>query len=59
MLKLVREGRVTAIDGSDIDLRAETICVHGDNPNAVALAKKIRAKLAAAGIAVASPDSFL
>jgi len=59
VLKLVREGRVTAVDGSIIDLRAETICVHGDNPNAVALAKKIRATLAAAEIAVAPPDSFL
>ncbi len=59
VLKLVREGRVTAVDGSDIDLKVETICVHGDNPNAVALAKKIRATLAAAQIAVAPPDSFL
>jgi UPF0271 protein len=59
VLKLVREGRVTAVDGSIIDLKAETICVHGDNPNAVALAKKIRATLAAAEIAVVPPDSFL
>ncbi len=59
VLKLVWEGRVTAVDGSDIDLKVETICVHGDNPNAVALAKKIRATLAAAQIAVAPPDSFL
>lgn len=59
VLKLVREGRVTAVDGSDIDLKAETICVHGDNPKAVALVKKIRATLAAAKVAVVPPDSFL
>jgi len=59
VLKLVREGRVTAVDGSDIDLKAETICVHGDNPKALALVKKIRATLAAAAVAVAPPDSFL
>jgi 5-oxoprolinase (ATP-hydrolysing) subunit A len=58
-LKLVREGRVTAVDGSVIDLRADTICVHGDNPKALALVKKIRSTLAAAEIAVAPPDSFL
>jgi UPF0271 protein len=59
VIKLVREGRVTAVDGADIDLKAETICVHGDNPKALALTKKIRATLAAADIAVAQPDSFL
>ena len=59
VLKLVQEGRVTAVDGSSIDLKADTICVHGDNPEAVALAKKIRATLAAAAVAVVPPDSFL
>jgi UPF0271 protein len=59
VLKLVQEGRVTAIDGTSVDLKADTICVHGDNPEAVVLAKKIRATLAAAGIAVVPPDSFL
>lgn len=59
VLKLIREGRVTAVDGSDIDLKAETICVHGDNPEALALVKKIRATLAAEKIAVVPPDSLL
>jgi UPF0271 protein len=59
VLKLVQEGRVTAVDGSDIDLKAETICVHGDNPKALALVKKIRVTLAAAEVAVVPPESFL
>ena len=59
VLKLVQEGRVTAVDGSDIDLKAETICVHGDNPKALTLVKKIRATLAAAAVAVVPPESFL
>ena len=59
VLKLVQEGRVTAVDGSDIDLKAETICVHGDNPKALVLVKKIRATLAAAAVAVVPPESFL
>jgi UPF0271 protein len=56
VLKLVNEGKVTAVDGSDIDLRADTICVHGDNPQAVQLVKQIRAALSAAGVAVAAPQ---
>jgi len=55
VLKLVTEGRVTAIDGSDIALHADTICVHGDNPEAVRLVKQIRTALAGAGVHVAPP----
>lgn len=59
VLKFVKEGRVTAIDGSEIELQAETICVHGDNPKALALVKKIRKTLEVAGVAIQSPASFL
>ncbi len=59
VLKFVKEGRVNAIDGSDIALKAETICVHGDNPKALALVKKIRETLNAAGVAVKPPAEFL
>jgi 5-oxoprolinase (ATP-hydrolysing) subunit A len=59
VLKLVKEGRVTTIDGSEIELKAETICVHGDNPQALALVKKIRETLATAGVALRPPATFL
>ena len=59
IVKLIGEGKVTAIDGSDIDLKAETICVHGDNPEAVALVRKIREAVASAGIEVCPMGSFL
>jgi UPF0271 protein len=59
VLKFVREGRVNTIDGSDIALKAETICVHGDNPTALALVKKIRETLNTAGVAVKPPAEFL
>lgn len=59
VLKFVKEGKVQTIEGSDIELRAETICVHGDNPKAVALVKKIRETLKAAGVAVRPPADFL
>jgi UPF0271 protein len=50
MLRLVREGRITAIDGSDIALQAQSICVHGDNPAAVAVARTVRETLVADGV---------
>jgi UPF0271 protein len=56
VLRLVTEGKVTAVNGVDIELHADTICVHGDNPQAVQLVKQIRAALSAAGVAVASPE---
>ncbi|MBA3831216.1 MAG: LamB/YcsF family protein [Chthoniobacterales bacterium] len=57
VLRMLREGFVRAVDGSDIAIAAETICVHGDTPDAVAFATKLRAHLAAAGIAIAAPIS--
>jgi UPF0271 protein len=59
VVKLVQEGKVKAVDGSEIELQAETICVHGDNPKAVALVKQIRETLEAAGVAVKPVADFL
>jgi len=59
VLKLVKEGRVKTLEGSEIELKAETICVHGDNPKALALVKKIRETLGAAGVAVKPVATFL
>ena len=55
VLRMLRENRVRAIDGSDLPVTAETICIHGDNPAAGLFAKKLRENLVAAGIAVAAP----
>jgi len=49
-LELVTEGRVTAIDGTKVDMEADTICLHGDTPGAVALARRLRERLVAAGV---------
>lgn len=49
---LVRDGRVTAIDGSEIAVRADSVCVHGDTPGALDLSRAARAALEAAGISV-------
>ncbi len=51
-LQMARDGSVTATDGSVIALSAQTLCVHGDNPEALALVKTIRDTLSGAGIEV-------
>jgi 5-oxoprolinase (ATP-hydrolysing) subunit A len=55
VLRMLNENRVRAIDGSDVAVKAETICIHGDNPESVAFARELRAKLWSAGIAIAAP----
>ncbi|MCV6971798.1 LamB/YcsF family protein [Mycobacterium bohemicum] len=46
---LVTTGRVTAVDGSEISVRAESVCVHGDSPGAVRIARAVRDRLEAVG----------
>jgi len=53
MLRLVREGVVEAVDGSLAKVEADSICVHGDSPDAVAMARAVRRVLADAGVTLA------
>lgn len=53
-VRMAVEGKVTAVDGSDIALRIDTLCTHGDTPGASALTREIRAGLERAGVAVAA-----
>lgn len=50
MLGWVRSGTLTAADGSTITVRADSICVHGDTPGAVEVARTLRAALTGEGI---------
>lgn len=52
VLSLVLEGRVKTVDGTCLRLRADTLCVHGDGPRAVAMVRGIREALEAAGVRV-------
>jgi UPF0271 protein len=54
-VRLVREGVVAAVDGSLVEAGAVSLCVHGDTPAAVAMARAVRAALDAAGIVVRAP----
>jgi len=46
---------VTALDGTSVSIKADTICIHGDTPDAAALARAVREALGAAGIEVGPP----
>ncbi|APO71539.1 LamB/YcsF family protein (plasmid) [Rhizobium gallicum] len=54
MLQLAHEGTLEAVDGSTIKIDAQSICVHGDSPSAVSIAKEIRRVFEVDGIAVRS-----
>lgn len=51
-VRMLEARRVTAIDGTDISIVADTVCIHGDGAYAPQFAQRIRAALASAGIAV-------
>lgn len=58
-LKMAKEGKVVAIDGTEINLRPETLCVHGDTPGAVNLVKKIRQTLTEENVEVIPLSEFV
>lgn len=51
--RLATEGTVTTLDGSELELEARSICVHGDAPNAPEIARAVRRSLEEAGVELA------
>jgi UPF0271 protein len=58
-LRMALEGKVVAMDGTEIELKPDTLCVHGDNPAAVDMVKRIRQELKDAGVAVTPMKNFI
>ena len=54
VVRMVKEGQVTTINGNEIAIRADSICVHGDNPKALEFVKNIRETLIAEGVEIKS-----
>ncbi|RKD21878.1 lactam utilization protein LamB [Ammoniphilus oxalaticus] len=54
VIRLVKEGKVRSVQGKDVELRADTICIHGDGAQALSLAQTIRQSLEAQGIRIQS-----
>jgi UPF0271 protein len=49
-LQIVEHGTVTASDGSEVRVNAQTLCIHSDTPGALAIAKAVAGALRGAGI---------
>ena len=54
MLTLVRDGVIEAVDGSKVRVEADSICVHGDSPGAVAIARALRKQFEQEGVQITS-----
>jgi UPF0271 protein len=59
VLRMLREGKVQSVEGRDVDVRGETICVHGDTPGAVEFARELRMQLEHEGVRITAPQSSL
>ena len=53
--RMMREGKVRALDGSEVGIEPDTICIHGDEPGAADFVRELRALLAQLGVAVHAP----
>jgi 5-oxoprolinase (ATP-hydrolysing) subunit A len=55
VVRMLREGKVRSVDGVDVDVRAETVCVHGDTPGAVGFARVLKSRLEKEGVTIRPP----
>ena len=55
VIRMLREQKVRAINGVDVPVAAETICVHGDNPEAVEFVQRLRTRLTSEEVTIAAP----
>jgi UPF0271 protein len=51
-LQMIEHGTVRAVDGTTVAVRADTVCLHGDAPRAVAFAARLREAIEQRGIAI-------
>ncbi|WP_339170012.1 5-oxoprolinase subunit PxpA [Anoxybacillus sp. FSL W8-1294] len=59
VIRMVKEGKVTSLQGKDVSIQADTICIHGDGEHALDFAKYIRKALKEANITVTKLGGFL
>ena len=55
VVRMLRDGRVKSVDGADVDVRAETVCVHGDTPGAVDFARVLKSRLEEENVSLRAP----
>lgn len=59
VIKMVKEKKVVAVNGEEISINADSICVHGDNPKAIEFVARIRQSLMDAGVQVQALHTFI
>lgn len=59
VIRMVKEGKVASLQGADVPIQADTICIHGDGANALDFAKYISTSLRDAGIEVTKINDIL
>ena len=52
VVRMITEGKVESINGKDVEIQADSICVHGDGEKALEFVKEIRRQLEEKGIAI-------
>ena len=58
VVRMLRHGKVKSVVGPDVEVAAETICLHGDTPGAVQFARALRARLEREGAVICAPTMF-
>lgn len=58
VMRMIEERAVTSVTGRKLVVEIDSVCLHGDNPHAVALARSLRASLEAAGVTVARYEAI-
>ena len=56
VVRMLRERKVRSVEGGDVGVRAETVCIHGDTPGAVEFARVLRSRLEQEGVTIAPPQ---
>lgn len=51
-IRMIKEGKVTSINGKELDIKGDTLCVHGDGAKALAFVSKIKAAFESEGIVI-------
>ena len=59
VITMVKENKVHTIQGSDVSIVADTVCIHGDGENALDFAKYISSALTESGIKVSKINEFI
>lgn len=53
VLTMIKRGTVTSVNGKTLDIKAQSVCIHGDNPKSLLLAKRLCAAFAEENISIA------